>query len=498
MKPATLSPIRGAAAAVFISAALLAACGSDRNNTVGVSAIEISPASAELNLNTNKTIQLTATVLPANASNKSVKWESTNASIASVDQNGLVTARGIGGPVDIFAVSTTPTPWVGTNIKVTVSGLELSTYAFMVPQNYTPQTITASLRSPSGAAIASTAWSSSNAAVAAVNASGTITFGTTGSATVTCAVTDTAGDTHTTTCAVSVYSRTADTMQIGNNLWNLAWGPYWDYTRAEYLPPASWALVTNPWVPGFLTDLGSFNGPIRFMDFGCVNELPIIRWQDRNLPTDNFMDDKKYPVDPSIQKYYLGADQQGTYAMRVLPYEWMIDLCNRTGHDMWVCVPTFSDEEYWTELAKLINTRLDPNLRCYVEYSNETWNGMFKAYSYSIDQGMAMGASFPGDNQWYKGGSYSVYRSLQIFKAFVDVFGASNTGYGKRLIRVLSAGGNGHIAMCALRDVVYDGVERTSYTDANFNTVLNPHRQKADLFALRPMWAGGWMAPRPL
>lgn len=44
------------------------------------------------NLNVGNTLKLTATISPANADNKGVKWSTSDSSIASVDQNGNVTA----------------------------------------------------------------------------------------------------------------------------------------------------------------------------------------------------------------------------------------------------------------------------------------------------------------------------------------------------------------------------------------------------------------------
>ena len=52
--------------------------------------IEISQTEAELE--EGKTLQLTATVLPENTTDNSVKWESEDETIATVDENGLVTA----------------------------------------------------------------------------------------------------------------------------------------------------------------------------------------------------------------------------------------------------------------------------------------------------------------------------------------------------------------------------------------------------------------------
>ncbi|MEI3467715.1 MAG: Ig-like domain-containing protein [Bacteroides intestinalis] len=59
-----------------------------------VSGILIDSEAAEILLGTTK--QVTATVLPATAINKKVHWSSSDESIASVDQNGNITAKAIG------------------------------------------------------------------------------------------------------------------------------------------------------------------------------------------------------------------------------------------------------------------------------------------------------------------------------------------------------------------------------------------------------------------
>ena len=45
-----------------------------------------------INLKQDSSYQLIATVLPENATNKNVAWESSNISIVTVDENGLITA----------------------------------------------------------------------------------------------------------------------------------------------------------------------------------------------------------------------------------------------------------------------------------------------------------------------------------------------------------------------------------------------------------------------
>ena len=62
--------------------------------TVPVTGVSISEDSIELNVRETKS--LSVTVLPTNASNKNVTFESSNPRIASVDENGLITAHSVG------------------------------------------------------------------------------------------------------------------------------------------------------------------------------------------------------------------------------------------------------------------------------------------------------------------------------------------------------------------------------------------------------------------
>ena len=59
-----------------------------------VGSVSIDPSSADLNV--GDTQQLSATVLPENLSDRSVTWSSSNPEVASVDANGLVTAKAKG------------------------------------------------------------------------------------------------------------------------------------------------------------------------------------------------------------------------------------------------------------------------------------------------------------------------------------------------------------------------------------------------------------------
>ena len=69
---------------------------------VTVGAVEVTDVQLDLGecaLLVGETLQLTATVSPDNATDKTVVWETTDEAVARVDQNGLVTAAGAGEAV---------------------------------------------------------------------------------------------------------------------------------------------------------------------------------------------------------------------------------------------------------------------------------------------------------------------------------------------------------------------------------------------------------------
>lgn len=70
---------------------------------VAVTSMTVSPATATIGL--NSTLQLTANVLPADATNPAVTWSSNRPLTASVDQNGLVTSFNQGGEIIMTATS---------------------------------------------------------------------------------------------------------------------------------------------------------------------------------------------------------------------------------------------------------------------------------------------------------------------------------------------------------------------------------------------------------
>ena len=87
-------------------------------SAVPVTSVTLSQARASLYYNrTPNTLTLTATVDPGNATNKAVNWASSNSAVATVDQNGVVTAAARGTAV----ITATATDGSGASASCTVT-----------------------------------------------------------------------------------------------------------------------------------------------------------------------------------------------------------------------------------------------------------------------------------------------------------------------------------------------------------------------------------------
>lgn len=174
------------------------------------------------------TQQLTATVAPASASNKSVTWTSSNNNVATVSASGLVT-----GVTDGTATITATTASGGykatcaITVRVPVSGISVSSTNTTLIKGRTQQ-LSATV-SPADATNKSYTWSSTNNAVAAVSESGLVTAVGGGSATISattadgsfsagCAVTVTVPVTGIDIADVSVTVNTGSTAQLAYTL----------------------------------------------------------------------------------------------------------------------------------------------------------------------------------------------------------------------------------------------------------------------------------------
>ncbi len=81
----------------------LCACSSDKNDIVKVPVTAISLNETTINLQVGDTRTLVATIAPDNATNKTVSWTSSDATIVNVNSSGKIDAIKAGGPITITA-----------------------------------------------------------------------------------------------------------------------------------------------------------------------------------------------------------------------------------------------------------------------------------------------------------------------------------------------------------------------------------------------------------
>ena len=146
---------------------------------VKVSSITVAPATQTLKV--GETLKLTATVAPDNATEKGFTWRSEDESLATVDQDGNVTAQSV-GTVQIFALSSekestvkgqctlTVAPATPPVVKVSSITVAPATQTLKVGETLK---LTATV-APDNATEKGISWRSTNEAVATVSASGEV------------------------------------------------------------------------------------------------------------------------------------------------------------------------------------------------------------------------------------------------------------------------------------------------------------------------------------
>lgn len=228
-----------------------------------------------------------------------------------------------------------------------------------------------------------------------------------------------------------------DTLILGTNFWNQHWS-----NEGAQLFADGFGNVTgdNPWKPELVDELG-YAKTLRFMEMQLINQLPSAIWLERQQKHDVIQDE--------------------------LAYEWMIDLCNRTSTNLYLCLPNTiisrtgiadSTEHYIQKLALLIKTGidmldidldqssfdslhlmsaydlemlggiyrsppLDSKLQVYIEYGNENWNTIFPQQYYCAEEGLAMGLEA---TSWGARNYFNGYASIVLFDEFERVFSVDN------------------------------------------------------------------------
>ena len=204
-----------------------------------------------------------------------------------------------------------------------------------------------------------------------------------------------------------------------------------------YLP--NFDNSTRIFHPDFLRSLEPFD-TIRFMNWGRTNNNPVTAWWQAT----NFFN-------------HTQATEQGVHPL------YMIELCNQTHKNMWICVPHMADDLYVQYLALLCRVALDPSLTVYLEYSNEVWNSQFQQTQYAQTQGLALGLH---PQSWHAGWLYYSQRSVEVFNLFSSI-------YSGQLVRVLA------------------GQSVNPWVNNQIMDWQNAY-QNADAFAVAPYFGGGF------
>lgn len=186
-----------------------------------------------------------------------------------------------------------------------------------------------------------------------------------------------------------------NTSTLGNHVRNIRIIP------AEY----EFTYQQNQFQDVFLEKAAPF-GFYRFMGWQNVNNSPLSKWNQRAYPG------------------------QYTYSInRGVPYEIIAEFANKTGKDIWVCVPHQADSNYIANMAKIFRDSIkNQDVKIFVEYSNEVFNnGWFDHGSYVVSSQCPAPTALKS-NQAYA----AAWMQAWVHKIWGNVF----SGQQDRLIRV--------------------------------------------------------------
>lgn len=150
--------------------------------------------------------------------------------------------------------------------------------------------------------------------------------------------------------------------------------------------------IFRPEIVNDYTSLKAF----RFMDWMKANNSTVTTWEE-------------YPADNALLQ------------TESISINYMLALANQTNMDAWFCPPLLADDDFLRKLAERISTELKPELRAYIELSNEVWNGGFAAQKQAAEKARELGLSSYNNNK-QDAGVYYGYRTAQMENIFKEEF----------------------------------------------------------------------------
>jgi len=206
-------------------------------------------------------------------------------------------------------------------------------------------------------------------------------------------------------------------------------------------PGSASSYEAEPFDATYLERLQPF-GTARFMDWSGTNNSPVVTWNDHTR-----------------KDFYSQATPNGA------SLEYVVEFSQLSGQDPWICIPHAADDEYIREAARLLRDQISLDKKIFVEYSNETWNGIFQQASYVQDMGELMGLS---TDRWRAGQFYHGVRSAEIWDIFEQEF-VDDT----RIVKVLAT----HSANIVTTELRFEALN---------NPEWNPNYVMPDVLAVAP------------
>jgi hypothetical protein len=232
-------------------------------------------------------------------------------------------------------------------------------------------------------------------------------------------------------------------MRAGTNLWNLGYGIYSNVfsisgdssTWSALVPPFKSGQSTKasvPWNPTFLQEMAHYD-TIRCMDLVSTNRDTNADWSTRVQPTVSPLDGSANPLG-------------------ILAWEWIIDMANRAGTNLWLNIPVNANATYLSTLASLVfaNLQARSGLTVYIEWGNEDWwEPIPNAAAKSLGGGDATKGTVIGSTTMFKAFQTALTASGRSDIHLVRVLGAQcvNTYLTGQLLGDLPSGGADALAI---------------------------------------------------
>ncbi len=160
--------------------------------------------------------------------------------------------------------------------------------------------------------------------------------------------------------------------------------------------------------PDYLNFMRHFR-VIRFMNMSGITRNPMTAWNQMSRMSQ--------------------ATWAGREGRRGAPLEVMVKLANKLNARPWFNIPHAADNNLVRQYALYVKKHLRPNLKPYIEYTNETWNNAFSQAQYVKTMGIKQRLD---TNPAQAGHKFYAKRSVEIMRIWEQVYGGH-----QRFTRVL-------------------------------------------------------------